>query len=65
MSAFKNLKLKSLGLMKNLTYNGQSGFSIEIKGKTILFDPFITPNEKAKHIDIKYSQNTFKNKYKI
>lgn len=38
--------------MKNLTYYGQSCFSIEIKGKTILFDPFISGNEKAKDIDI-------------
>jgi L-ascorbate metabolism protein UlaG (beta-lactamase superfamily) len=25
---------------------------VEIKGKIILFDPFITPNELAKHIDV-------------
>ena len=36
----------------NLTYYGQSSFSIELKGKTILFDPFISPNPKASHIDI-------------
>lgn len=35
-----------------LTYYGQSCFSVEIKGKKILFDPFITPNELAKHIDV-------------
>ncbi len=35
-----------------LTYYGQSCFSVEIKGKKILFDPFITPNEHAKHIDV-------------
>jgi L-ascorbate metabolism protein UlaG (beta-lactamase superfamily) len=35
-----------------LTYYGQSCFSINIKGKEILFDPFITPNEQAKHIDV-------------
>ena len=45
--------------MKNLTYYGQSTFSIEIKGKTILFDPFISANDKAKHIDI----NTIKADY--
>jgi L-ascorbate metabolism protein UlaG (beta-lactamase superfamily) len=45
--------------MKNLTFYGQSTFSIEIKGKTILFDPFISPNEKANHIDI----NTIKADY--
>ncbi|MFX8848469.1 MBL fold metallo-hydrolase, partial [Acinetobacter baumannii] len=29
-----------------------SCFSVTIKGKKILFDPFITYNELAKHIDI-------------
>jgi L-ascorbate metabolism protein UlaG (beta-lactamase superfamily) len=36
-----------------LTYYGQSCFSVTIKGKKILFDPFITPNELAKDIDVK------------
>jgi len=36
----------------NLTFYGQSSFSIELKGKTIFFDPFISPNKKAKHIDV-------------
>jgi L-ascorbate metabolism protein UlaG (beta-lactamase superfamily) len=35
------------------TYYGQSGFSVEIKGKKILFDPFITHNPLAKHINTK------------
>lgn len=35
-----------------LTSYGHSCFAVEIKGKTILFDPFITPNELAKDIDI-------------
>jgi L-ascorbate metabolism protein UlaG (beta-lactamase superfamily) len=35
-----------------LTYYGQSCFSVEIKGKVLLFDPFITPNELAKEIDV-------------
>jgi L-ascorbate metabolism protein UlaG (beta-lactamase superfamily) len=35
-----------------LTYFGHSCFQVEISGKTLLFDPFISPNEKAKHIDI-------------
>jgi len=35
-----------------LTYYGQSCFSVTIKGKKILFDPFITPNELAKDIDV-------------
>jgi L-ascorbate metabolism protein UlaG (beta-lactamase superfamily) len=35
-----------------ITYYGHSCFAVEIKGKTILFDPFITPNDLAKDIDI-------------
>jgi L-ascorbate metabolism protein UlaG (beta-lactamase superfamily) len=35
------------------TYYGHSCFSLEINGKNILFDPFITKNELAKEIDIK------------
>jgi L-ascorbate metabolism protein UlaG (beta-lactamase superfamily) len=35
-----------------LTYYGHSCFSVEAGGKQLLFDPFITPNELAKHIDI-------------
>ncbi|WP_407522330.1 metal-dependent hydrolase [Lacibacter sp. MH-610] len=34
-----------------LTYFGHSCFSVEVKGKHLLFDPFITPNELAKGID--------------
>lgn len=34
------------------TYYGHSCFLVEINGKKILFDPFITANELAKHIDI-------------
>lgn len=34
------------------TYYGHACFMVEIKGKKILFDPFIRPNELAKHIDI-------------
>ena len=36
----------------NLTYYGQSCFSVTINGKSLLFDPFITPNELARHIDV-------------
>lgn len=36
-----------------LTYYGHSCFAVEIYGKKILFDPFITPNELAKSIDPK------------
>src|SRR4051812_42001197 len=35
-----------------ITYYGHSCFGVEIKGKHILFDPFISPNPLAKHIDI-------------
>lgn len=34
------------------TYYGHSCFSVEIRGKKLLFDPFITPNELAKDIHI-------------
>jgi len=34
-----------------LTYYGHSCFSVEIKGKHLLFDPFITYNELAKGVD--------------
>jgi L-ascorbate metabolism protein UlaG (beta-lactamase superfamily) len=36
----------------NITYYGHSCYLVEINGKKLLFDPFITPNELAKHIDI-------------
>ena len=35
-----------------LTYYGQSCFSVVINNRNILFDPFITGNELAKHINI-------------
>jgi len=41
------------------TYYGQSAFELEAGGKKLLFDPFITPNELAKSIDI----NNFKPDY--
>ncbi|MGE5518655.1 MAG: metal-dependent hydrolase [Candidatus Dadabacteria bacterium] len=34
------------------TYYGHSCFSVQLSGKNILFDPFITPNELAKDINI-------------
>lgn len=34
-----------------VTYYGHSCFLVEVSGKQILFDPFITPNELAKGID--------------
>ncbi|HXB39997.1 MAG TPA: metal-dependent hydrolase [Bacteroidia bacterium] len=36
----------------NITYYGHSCFGVEIKGKYLLFDPFISPNELAKNIEI-------------
>lgn len=36
----------------NITYYGHSCFGIEINGKHLLFDPFISPNELAKDIKI-------------
>jgi len=36
----------------NITYYGHSCFSVEINGKHLLFDPYISPNELAKHINI-------------
>jgi L-ascorbate metabolism protein UlaG (beta-lactamase superfamily) len=34
------------------TYYGHSTFGVEIDGVHLLFDPFITPNGLAKHIDV-------------
>jgi L-ascorbate metabolism protein UlaG (beta-lactamase superfamily) len=36
----------------NITYYGHSSFSVFAGGKHLLFDPFITGNELAKHINI-------------
>ncbi|WP_161891196.1 metal-dependent hydrolase [Pontibacter russatus] len=36
----------------NITYYGQSCFLFEIGQHRVLFDPFITPNELASHIDV-------------
>lgn len=35
-----------------VTYYGHSCFSVEANGKHLLFDPYITPNELASHIDV-------------
>jgi L-ascorbate metabolism protein UlaG (beta-lactamase superfamily) len=35
-----------------LKYYGHSCFSVLAGGKTLLFDPFVTPNELAKAIDV-------------
>jgi L-ascorbate metabolism protein UlaG (beta-lactamase superfamily) len=34
------------------TFYGHACFSVELEGKIILFDPFISPNEKAQSIDV-------------
>jgi len=36
----------------NFTYYGHSCFAVKTQGKTLLFDPFITPNPLASSIDI-------------
>ena len=36
----------------NFTYYGHSCFAIETMGKKLLFDPFISGNELARHINI-------------
>jgi L-ascorbate metabolism protein UlaG (beta-lactamase superfamily) len=36
----------------NVTYYGHSCFAVEVAGRHLLFDPFITPNELAKSIDV-------------
>jgi L-ascorbate metabolism protein UlaG (beta-lactamase superfamily) len=36
----------------NITYFGHSCFGVEINGKHLLFDPFISPNELARGIDV-------------
>jgi L-ascorbate metabolism protein UlaG (beta-lactamase superfamily) len=41
------------------TFYGHASLELETGGKTILFDPFISPNPQAKHIDI----NTLKPDY--
>lgn len=43
----------------NITYYGHSCFGVEINGKHIVFDPFISPNELAKSINV----NTIKADY--
>lgn len=36
----------------NVTYYGHSCFAVEVGGKRLLFDPFITPNELAKAVSL-------------
>jgi L-ascorbate metabolism protein UlaG (beta-lactamase superfamily) len=35
-----------------LTYYGHACFAVQLAGKHVIFDPFITPNELAKDIDV-------------
>ncbi len=42
-----------------LTYYGHSCFSVEMQGKKIVFDPYITPNEMANNIDINIIEADF------
>lgn len=35
-----------------IIYFGHSCFGVEINGVNLIFDPFISPNEMAKHIDV-------------
>jgi L-ascorbate metabolism protein UlaG (beta-lactamase superfamily) len=35
-----------------LTYYGHSAFAVQVGNRTLLFDPYITPNELAKNINI-------------
>ena len=36
----------------NFTFYGHACFSVRTEGKTLLFDPFITPNEQAAHVNV-------------
>lgn len=44
--------LKNGKINMKLTYYGHSCFGLETAGSHLLFDPFITPNELAKDVDI-------------
>ncbi len=35
-----------------VTFFGHASFAVETAGKTLVFDPFITPNEQASHVDL-------------
>jgi L-ascorbate metabolism protein UlaG (beta-lactamase superfamily) len=39
-------------LTMKITYYGHSCFSAHITGKNVLFDPFITPNQLARSVDV-------------
>ena len=42
-----------------ITFYGHSGFLIEINGVRLLFDPFISPNENASHINVEEIEADF------
>jgi L-ascorbate metabolism protein UlaG (beta-lactamase superfamily) len=46
------LKIKLFKQVVKVTYYGHSCFGIEIGGKILLFDPFISPNELAHNIKV-------------
>jgi L-ascorbate metabolism protein UlaG (beta-lactamase superfamily) len=48
--------LENSNLRMKITYFGHSCFQVDINGKKILFDPFISPNPLAAKIDIKSIQ---------
>jgi hypothetical protein len=35
-----------------VTYYGHACFGVQVAGKALLFDPFITPNELARAVDV-------------
>ncbi len=49
-SEYFNLIVDSLRM--KFTWYGHSCFAVETQGKHLLFDPFITPNPLADHIDV-------------
>lgn len=42
-----------------LTYYGHACFEVELAGAKLLFDPFITPNPLAKHVDMQVIKPDF------
>ena len=42
-----------------LTYYGHACFAVVAGGKTLLFDPFVSPNPLAKHIDVEKIEADF------
>jgi L-ascorbate metabolism protein UlaG (beta-lactamase superfamily) len=49
----KNIAPRLILSAMKFTYYGHACFSVQAGGKTLLFDPFISPNPLAKKIDIK------------